>query len=98
MNSVQAAVVQAGAVLFDGDACIAKAEALIAEASAGGARLVVFPEAFIGGYPKGEDFGARVGSRTPEGRQLFRRYYESAIEVPGPATVRLGEAARSHGV
>ena len=91
-------VVQAGAILFDSCATLAKAEGLIAEAAAGGARLVVFPEAFIGGYPKGADFGARVGSRTPEGRKLFRRYFEDAIDVPGPATARLGEAARTHGV
>ena len=49
-----------------------------------GAKLVVFPEAFVGGYPKGLDFGVRVGMRTPEGRDQFRRYYEGAIDVPGP--------------
>ena len=95
---VTVAVVQAGAVLFDTDANLAKAEGLVAQAAAGGARLVVFPEAFIGGYPKGEDFGARVGSRTDEGRKLFRRYFESAIDVPGPATERLGYAAQDSGV
>jgi nitrilase len=95
MSTVPIAVVQAGSILFDTDASIAKAERLLTEAS--GARLVVFPEAFIGGYPKGQDFGARVGSRTPEGRKLFRRYYEGAIDVPGPATERLGEAARTAG-
>jgi nitrilase len=91
---VRVAVVQAGSILFDADASVAKAEGLIAEAAGGGAKLIVFPEAFIGGYPKGEDFGARVGSRTPEGRKLFRRYFEGAIDVPGPVTARLGEAAR----
>jgi nitrilase len=90
---VKVAVVQAGGILFDAEAAIAKAERLIAEAS--GAELVVFPEAFIGGYPKGQDFGARVGARTPEGRKTFRRYYEGAIDVSGPATARLGEAARA---
>jgi len=84
MSTVPVAVIQAGSILFDTDASIAKAEHLLSEAA--GARLVVFPEAFIGGYPKGQDFGAGVGSRTPEGRKLFRRYYESAIDVPGPAT------------
>ena len=39
------------------------------EAAADGAQLVVFPEAFVGGYPKGVDFGARVGQRTAEGRE-----------------------------
>jgi len=97
MPTVPVAVVQAGAILFDSAACIAKAEDLIAEAARQGARLIVFPEAFIGGYPKGHDFGARVGSRTPEGRELFRRYYEGAIDVPGPDTARLGQAARTHG-
>jgi nitrilase len=95
---VTVAVVQAGAVLFDSNANLTKAEGLIAQAAAAGARLVVFPEAFIGGYPKGEDFGARVGSRTDEGRKLFRRYFESAIEVPGPATERLGYAAQDSGI
>ena len=83
-------------MLFDCEACVAKAESLIARATADGARLAVFPEAFITGYPKGEDFGAVVGSRTPEGRKLFRRYFENAIEVPGPYTERLGYAAKDH--
>src|SRR3954464_7040646 len=95
--SVRAAVVQAGSVPFDSDASLARACGLIAEAAAAGAQLIVFPEAFIGGYPKGEDFGARVGSRTPEGRKLFRRYFESAIDVPGPETARIGDAARALG-
>ena len=95
---VRAAVVQAGSILFDSDASIAKAERLVAAAAAEGTRLVLFPEAFIGGYPKGADFGARVGSRSPEGRKLFRRYFEGAMTVPGPETVRLGEAARAHAV
>jgi hypothetical protein len=46
----------------------------------------------VSGYPKGLDFGARVGMRSPEGRDMFRRYYESALEVPGPET-----AARRRG-
>jgi len=98
MAVTKVAVVQAGSILFDTDASLAKAERLIAEASAGSTRLVVFPEAFVGGYPKGADFGVRVGSRSAEGRKLFRRYFEGAIDVPGPATARLGEAARAHGV
>src|SRR5215813_4303010 len=96
MNCTRVAVAQAGSVLFDNEASLVKAEACIAKAAATGARLVLFPEAFLGGYPKGEDFGARVGSRTPEGRALFRRYHEGAIDVPGPATNRLGQAARAH--
>jgi len=97
MPSVRVAVVQAGSILFDSERTLAKAERLIGEAASGGAKLIVFPEAFAGGYPKGADFGTLVGSRTPEGRKLFRRYFESALDVPGPATARLGEAARTNG-
>jgi len=96
MPSVRVAVVQAGSLLYDLEATLVKAERLIAEAAGGGAKLIVFPEAFLGGYPKGADFGARVGSRTPEGRKQFRRYFESAVDVPGAVTARLGEAARAH--
>jgi nitrilase len=95
--SVRVAVVQAGSILFDTAATLAKADQLIADAARSGAKLIVFPEAFIGGYPKGDDFGARLGSRTPEGRKTFRRYFEGAIDVPGPETARLGEAVRASG-
>jgi nitrilase len=98
MSQLRAAVVQASSVVFDWEATVAKAERLIAEAAAGGAKLLVFPEAFVSGYPKGLDFGCRVGQRKPEGREDFRRYWESAIDVPGPATDRLGTAARESGV
>lgn len=47
-------------------------------------RLVVLPEAILGGYPKGSSFGTRVGYRLPEGRDEFTRYYQQAIALPGP--------------
>jgi nitrilase len=96
MKPARVAVVQAGSIPFDTAATLACAEHWIAEAAAAGAKLVLFPEALIGGYPKGEDFGARVGWRTPEGRALFARYHECAIDVPGPVTERLAECARKH--
>lgn len=48
-----------------------------------GARLVVMPEALLGGYPKGEAFGTQLGYRLPEGREAFARYFANAIDVPG---------------
>jgi nitrilase len=92
------AVVQAGAVPFDSRRSIEKAADLMAQAAGEGAKLAVFPEAFVGGYPKGLDFGARVGMRSPEGRSEFRRYWEGAIEVPGPATDSLAAAAQRNKV
>lgn len=97
-KTVRAAVVQASSVVFDPDKSIDKLRELTREAAAKGAQLVVFPEAFISAYPKGLDFGARVGSRQPEGRLDFRRYFESAIDVPGPHVERIGATAKEAGV
>ncbi len=96
MKQFRAAVIQAGAVPFDAEASVEKACRLASEAAGRGVALTVFPEAFISVYPKGLDFGSRVGSRSPEGREQFRRYWASAIEVPGPATEALGKAAREN--
>lgn len=91
------AVVQTGSVWLDLDATLNKAISWMEHAADAGATLAVFPEALLGGYPKGHAFGAAVGVRTDQGRREFRRYYESAIEVPGPVTTALGEAcARLH--
>jgi nitrilase len=98
MKIVRAAVVQAAPAVFDLEATLAKVRALTAHAASQGAQLIVFPEAFVSGYPKGLDFGARVGSRTPEGRKMFRRYFESAVELPSPAATELGAIARDHAV
>jgi nitrilase len=94
MAIIKASVLQAGTVALDTDATLAKAEAMIAEAGGIGARIAVLPEGFVGGYPKGADFHIYLGARTPEGRDEFRRYFETAILVPGPETERLGRAAR----
>src|SRR5689334_8078301 len=95
MAPFRAAVVQAAPAVFDVPRTLAKLRDLAADAARTGARLVVFPEAFVSGYPKGLGFGARLGSRTLEGREEFRRYFDSAIPVPGPATEAIGEAARA---
>jgi nitrilase len=92
------AVVQAGTILGDTPATLNKLEHLAAECARQGAELAVFPEAFIGGYPKGVVFGASLGIRTDAGRKLFRAYADCAIEVPGPATAALGKIAKTHGL
>ena len=78
------AVVQAAPVAFDVSRTLQKVADLTADARRLGARLALFPEAFVSAYPRGLGFGATVGSRSAEGREQFRRYWESAIDVPGP--------------
>ena len=76
----KAAVVQDSPVLFNLQLTIDKVETITKEASINGASLVVFPEAFISAYPKGLDFGAKIGSRTPKGRKEFLQYYNSSLD------------------
>jgi nitrilase len=95
---VRVAVVQAAPLYFDTAAAVDRVVEYVAEAAAAGAELVVFPEAYLGGYPWGLAFGTAVGGRSDAGRRTFARYWRSAIDVPGPETARLGEAAREHGV
>jgi nitrilase len=97
-KTVHAAVVQAAPIVFDRERTIEKAAALAREAAGRGARVVLFPEAFVSAYPKGMDFGARVGFRTAQGREDFRRYWASAVDVPGPATDALGAIARENSI
>ena len=91
MSIITGAVVQASSVLFDKDRTLQKLADLMSDASAQKADLVVLPEAFIGGYPKGLDFGVKLGMRSDEGRDLFRRYYDNAIDVPGEECNRIGK-------
>lgn len=98
MTVVKGAVVQAGTVLLDKERTLQKLGDLTADAARQGAALVVFPEAFIGGYPKGIDFGARLGLRTDEGRETFRRYFEGSISVPGSDFDRIALIAETNRV
>ncbi len=98
MTIVRSAVIQDCPVVFDRDATIKKVRTLVQQAAGQGAQLAVMPEGFVSAYPTGLDFGARVGLRHPKGRDDFRRYYESALDVPSPACDTLGKIAREAGV
>src|SRR5207244_13256894 len=92
------AVVQASSVVFDRERTLEKLSVLARDAAQQGAQLVLFPEAFVSGYPRGLDFGAVVGSRTEQGREDFRRYWDSSVDVPGPAVDELSHAARDNSI
>lgn len=98
MPRIKVAAVQAATIPFDGSAATQRTVALIAEAATTGAKIAVFPEAFIGGYPKGLDFGCSVGRRTAEGRADFVRYVRGAITVPGPKVDQLAAACAEHDI
>jgi len=88
----RAAAVQAAPVFLDTDATVAKACSLIAEAGAAGARLVVFPEVFVPGYPYWN------WTMTPiAGSAWFEKLFKAAVDIPGPHIDRLCSAARDAG-
>ncbi len=93
------AAVQAAPVFLDRERSVEKAAALIAEAASGGARLVAFGETFIPGYPAWLDLcpGAAEWD-SPRAKKAHARLMANAVTIPGPATERLGSAAREHGV
>src|SRR5215216_4593024 len=97
-STVRVAVVQAAPVAFDREFTLAKVAQLTRDAASRGAQLVVFPEAFVSAYPRGMTFGAVVGNRTPEGREWYRRYWESSVDVPGPAVDALADVARENAI
>ncbi|NBZ86458.1 carbon-nitrogen hydrolase family protein [Stagnihabitans tardus] len=97
MTPFKAAVVQMASVPGDPMATAQAAAARLREAASQGARLIVFPEALVGGYPKGASFGAPIGMRKPEGRAAFARYHAAAIDLEGPEVACLAEASAETG-
>ena len=97
MPPFKVAVVQMASNPNDALATAGAAAARLREAAGQDARLVVFPEALIGGYPKGASFGAPIGMRKPEGREAFARYHADAIDLDGPEVAALAEATAETG-
>ena len=85
-----AAAAQLAPVFLDRDATVQKACDAIREAGRAGARLIVFPETFIPGYPYWTLVHDPLGSRN----RFFRRLYEQAVTLSGPAVKALCKAAQ----
>ena len=95
-KTVHVAIAQAAPRVLDLEGCLAEAERLVALAAADGAQMVVFPETWIPGYPMW------IYGRAPWDGELQKRVYAqllaNAVDVPGPATERLGRIASRHRV
>lgn len=98
MVKITAAAVQASGKLFDREETLDRFAHWLAEAKSAGADLAVFPESFLGGYPKGVDFGVRVGSRNADGRDLFKAYYETAFDPAGNEMRRVCQLVKDAGL
>ena len=97
-DTCKLALVQAAPVMFDKDKCVEKIIALIGEAAAKGAELIVFPELFIPGYPYGMTYGFTVGSRSRAGREDWKTYYDNSILADGAEMQSIVDCAKEHSV
>ncbi len=79
--SIKVAVVQATPIFFDIEKTIEKAIAIIEKQAAKGVQLILFPESFIPGYPRGFSFEAVVGKRKDEGRELYLDYWNNSLAI-----------------
>ncbi|MFC7392307.1 carbon-nitrogen hydrolase family protein [Scopulibacillus cellulosilyticus] len=98
IDHVKVAVVQAAPVIMNLNKTLEKVRSLTSDAAERGARLVLFPEAFIPAYPRGMTFGTRVGSRSEKGRDDWYRYWSNSICVPSHETEILGSIAKDYNV
>jgi len=97
-KTVRVAVVQEASAIMQKEACIQKVRKATKEAGDKGAKIVLFPEAFIPAYPRGLFFGTKVGSRSDEGKQDFARYWENSIAIPSEDVTVLGKIAKENSV
>ncbi len=95
---VKVAVIQDSPIIMNRDATIRKVAKLTKDALEKGAKIVLFPEAFIPAYPRGMYFGAKVGSRSDEGKLDFQRYSQNSIPIPSPSMDRLSKIAKENNV
>jgi nitrilase len=95
---VKVGLVQDSPVFFDKEKTLDKMEVLIKEYASQGCELLVFPESYIPGYPRGFLFGAKVGSRTPEGKALYAEYYKNSMSIEGKDMNRLIALSKKHNV
>jgi nitrilase len=93
MATVKIAAVQAAYVLMDQKASLSKGIALLEQAAADGAEIVVFPEAFLPGTPIWID-SVPIWDGDAD---WYARLVDQAVVVPGPTTEALGAAARETG-
>jgi len=94
--AVKVACVQVEPAIFDREATIEKMAGIAAEAAGEGASLVVFPETFVPVYPSSR--WARLLAAGSEGKPLFAKLARESVEIPSPASERLGSIAREAGV
>lgn len=97
MARVRAAVAQVRSPASTVEA-MQRIEEVAREAAEQQVELLVFPEALLGGYPRGASFGAVIGDRSEAGREEFLAYSQQAVTCPGPELEEVAACAARHGL
>jgi len=97
-DRVKVACIQAEPVILDREATLDKMAVIAAVAAGEGARLLVYPEAFLPAYPSSIWARALAGWAADGAKQAFALLARESVAVPGPAVERMGAIAREHGV
>ncbi|WP_296699009.1 carbon-nitrogen hydrolase family protein [Algoriphagus sp.] len=87
-------LIQDNPIFFDKEKTFQKVEKLSTQYAKEGNKLIVFPESFIPGYPRGFSFGAKIGSRTEEGRNLYATYHANSFDLESKDLERLESLSR----
>lgn len=95
---IKVCLIQDNPVFFNKEKTIVKVEQLTKKYAKDGCELIVFPESFIPGYPRGFSFGTKIGSRTNEGRNLYSEYYKNSIDIESEDLKRLEKSSKSENV
>lgn len=95
---VKVGVVQESPVFFDKEKTLDSLENLVKTYAKQGCELLVFPESFIPGYPRGFDFGAKIGSRSEEGRKLYADYSSNSLDLESDDRTRLEKLSKKFGI
>ena len=95
-NIIKVAAAQITPIFLNKEKTIEKACDTISEAGKNGAKLIVFPEAFISGYP---DWVWLIpNSHGATLNELYIKLVENAISIPDNSTEKLCKAAKSAGI
>lgn len=95
-NTIKVAAAQLSPVFLNKTRTVEKACSAILEAGENGAKLIVFPEAFISGYP---DWVWLIpNSKGADLNELYIKLVENAVSVPDPATEQICKAAKKAGI
>lgn len=98
MSDLRIALAQTSPVWFQPMATAHLAGELIAEAAAGGAQVIAFPETFLGGYPLWPSRTGGAAFEDPGQKSAFAWYLEHAVLADGPEIALITEACARHGV